>query len=199
MVRPATSPISRRSRFEARWSPSFRALWPQARRDDQVPSASRLIRHCWASAFEHVIEEPMSYAIGRPLRAQAGSALDPTKGRQKVAVELAGVGAFYPYLHMEAIGRVRNGASDDVFEHWPDRGERVRADFGTEMEGAIGHCVSAPWWVEPFALGRLRGLARGGGFFPSTCPTNRASVKPRSPRRSVPHTLGRSLPMAPLV
>jgi hypothetical protein len=35
-----------------------------------------------------------------PARAETGPALDPTKGRQK----FAGVGAFYPCVHMDAVG-----------------------------------------------------------------------------------------------
>jgi len=45
---------------------------------------------------------------------------------------------------MKAFGRFGDRAADELFEPGPDRGRAVRADFGYEMEGDVGHRDSSP-------------------------------------------------------
>jgi hypothetical protein len=45
---------------------------------------------------------------------------------------------------MKAFGRFGDRAADELFEHRSDRGSAVRADFGYEMEGGVGHRDSSP-------------------------------------------------------
>ena len=84
----------------------------------------------------------MRFTVGGPLRSQASPALDPAQRRQQETVELAGIGSSHPAIDMESVGCCGDAAVEELFEQRPDRARAVRADFGDEMEGGIGHDVS---------------------------------------------------------
>jgi len=82
------------------------------------------------------------FAVSGPLGAQAGPPLDAAQRGQQEAVELAGIGSSHPAIDMESVGCCGDAAVEELFEQRPDRARAVRADFGDEMEGGIGHDVS---------------------------------------------------------